>query len=299
MVRCLVGAHGHAADGVQQEGAVDLEDVRVVLRDNVTVFRVLAHDQAADHRRRAEGELGGTAVEFHVDLLHVLADDAAEHGGGLLVEDEGGLLGGLDVGGGVADELVGVGGDEGGGGRVDVEEDTVHRRADLIVRGGVDGALDAFHEARGREFDLLRILAGTLDLGIVVCGEVREDGITAGPCALEGTVADRADADRLVREFLEQVDHMAGGDGDAAVFLGAVHLDGGAERQFGVRGGHFEPVALEGEQEVLEDRKGRLGRDGLRDVQEALQQVGTGNVQFHTSVAILILTNITKISQMA
>ena len=215
------------------------------------------------------------------------------------MEDEGGLLGGLHVGGGIADELVRVGSDEGGGSGVDVEEDTVHRGTDLVVRGGIDGALDAFHEARGREFHFLRILTGAFDLGIVVRREVGEDGVSAGPRALEGTVADGADADRLVRELLEQVDHMAGGDGDAAAFLGAVHLDGGAERQFGVRGGHFEPVALQDEQEVLEDRKGRLGRDGFRDVQESLQEVGTGNVQFHTSVAILILTNITKISQMA
>ena len=215
------------------------------------------------------------------------------------MEDEGGLLGGLHVGGGIADEFVRVGGDKGGGGGVDVEEDAVHRGTDLIVGRGIDGALDTFHKARGRELHFLCILTGALDLGIVVRREVGEDGVTAGPCALEGTVTDGADADRLVRELLQQVDHMAGGDGDAAAFLGTVHLDGGAERQFGVRGGHFEPVALEDEQEVLEDRKGRLGRDGFRDVQESLQEVGTGNVQFHTSVAILILTNITKISQMA
>ena len=224
---------------------------------------------------------GGAAVELDHHVVHVLAEDAAEHVRGLLVQDEGGLFGGLDVRGGIADELVRVGGDEGGGGGVDVEENTVHRGTDLVVRRGVDGALDAFHEARGREFDLLGILAGSLDLRIVVGREVGEDGVTAGPAALEGAVADGADADRLVREFLQEVDHVTGRNGDAATFLGALHLDGGAEREFGVRRGHFELVVLQHEQEVLEDRKGGLGRDGLRDVQKPLQQVVTGNVQFH------------------
>ena len=78
------------------------------IRDDLAVLRELADNQPADHHRLADGEDHGGGVEGDGDVLVVLVDDALEHGRGLLVQDEGGLLRGLESTGRVADELVGI-----------------------------------------------------------------------------------------------------------------------------------------------------------------------------------------------
>ena len=56
MVRGLVGAHGHAAYGVEELRTVDAQYVGIVLRDDVAVLGILAHDEAADHHGIAESK---------------------------------------------------------------------------------------------------------------------------------------------------------------------------------------------------------------------------------------------------
>ena len=54
MVRCLVRAYGYAANGVQKLNAVDVQHVRVVLRDDVAILRIFAYEKAADDNGLAE-----------------------------------------------------------------------------------------------------------------------------------------------------------------------------------------------------------------------------------------------------
>ena len=58
VVRSLVRTYGYAAYGVEKLCAVDSQDVGVVLRDHVTIFRILSYHEAADHHSVAELEYG-------------------------------------------------------------------------------------------------------------------------------------------------------------------------------------------------------------------------------------------------
>ena len=280
----LVRAHRHAADRVEELGAVDLEDVGVVLRDDLAVFRELADDQAADHHRAAEGEDHGGGVEGDLDVLVVLVQDGLQHARGLLVQDEGGLLGGLELAGGVADELMGVGGHERGALRVHVEEDTVHRGTHLVVCGGVNRAPDAFRDHGSGDGGADGVAARALDLRVVRGREIGEGGITVAPDALEGAFAGGLDRDGLVGQGLQQVHHLTGGHGDAAFFGNAVHGHDGAERELLVGGGDLQLSVLEDEEEVLQDGEGGLGGNRLGNIENALEQSGARNVEFHISL---------------
>ena len=254
MVRSLVRADGDAAHDVEELDAVDAQDVRVVLRDHVAVLGELADDEAADHRGLAEGEFDGVGVEADHDGVVVLAEDGLEDGGGLLVEDEGGLLRAAHAGGRIANQLMGIGGHEGRRIHVDVEENTVHRGTHLVVGGRIDRAADAVQQVLRAEFDLLGVGGGTLDLRVVRGGEVGEGRIAVRPGALEGGVAaEGADADRLVRKGLEEVGHVARRHGDAAFLFRAVDADGRPERQLRIGGRDLQLIAAEDEKEVLED----------------------------------------------
>ena len=74
---------------------------------------------------------------------------------------------------------------------------------------------------------------------------------------------------------------MPGRNGDTAFLLGGVNLDLGPEGQLGIGCGHLEDVAFEVKKEVLQDREGGLGRDGLGDIHKPLEQLYAGNVEFH------------------
>ncbi len=164
---------------------------------------------------------------------------------------------------------------QGGGFQVDIEENTVHRGADLVVGGGIDRAGDAFYEALGGEFHLQRILLHRLDGGVVRGREEGEGRITAGPAALEGRVGGGPDGDGLVRQFLQQVNHVTGGNGDAAFLLGIVHLDLGAERELAVGSGDFQDAAFQVEKEVFENRERCFHGNRLGNIHQSFQQLGT------------------------
>ena len=74
---------------------------------------------------------------------------------------------------------------------------------------------------------------------------------------------------------------MPGRNGDPAFFLSGVNFDLGPERQLGIGCGDLEDVAFEVEKEVLKDREGGLGRDGLGNTHQPLEQLYAGNVEFH------------------
>ena len=163
------------------------------------------------------------------------------------MQDEGSLLRRLELAGGVADELMGIGGHERGALRVHVEENTVHRGTHLVVRGGIDGAPDAFREGGGGDGGADGVAARALDLGVVRSREIGERGITVAPDALEGAFAGGLDGDGLVGQGLQQVHHLTGGHGDAAFFGDAVHLHEGAERELLIGGGDLQLSVLEDE----------------------------------------------------
>ena len=74
---------------------------------------------------------------------------------------------------------------------------------------------------------------------------------------------------------------MAGRNGDGTFLLGTVYFNGGAQGEFAVRCGDFQPAILEDKQEVFQDGKRRLGRNGLGYIHEGLQEIGAGNGQIH------------------
>ena len=53
------------------------------------------------------------------------------------------------------------------------------------------------------------------------------------------------------------------------------------EASSSVRSRDFQLAIFEDKQEVLQDGKRRLGRDGLGNVQEGFQEIVAGNVEFH------------------
>ena len=148
------------------------------------------------------------------------------------MKDEGSLFRGLYVLGGVTDKLVGIRCHKGGALYVHIKEDTVHGRADFIICGGVNGALDALHKAFCRELHSDGVITGRLDFRIIRCREIRQGGVTAAPAALKGTVVYSFDGKRLVRKLLQEVYHVTGGHCDGAVFLCALRLYACAEREF-------------------------------------------------------------------
>ena len=88
VVRSLVSADSYASDGVQKLDSVDLQDVRIILRDYVAIFRVAAYDKAANHGGAVELEDCAALVESDVYALHVLSEDGLEDDGRFLVQDE-------------------------------------------------------------------------------------------------------------------------------------------------------------------------------------------------------------------
>ena len=88
VVGCLVRTYRYAADCVQELNPVDLENVRIVLRDNVAVFRILAHNETADYHCLAECEYCVLRVECYLYGLYILTDDCLEDGSRLLMEDK-------------------------------------------------------------------------------------------------------------------------------------------------------------------------------------------------------------------
>ena len=180
-----------------------------------------------------------------------------------LVEDERARVFSLDVISRVAGQLLQVGGHESGRIRVDVEEDTVHHRAVVLVGGCVDGPAYAVHQRHCRKFNGDGIRSCGLALRIVVRVEIRQGGFSAGPGAFELVLAYCPDGERLVRQFPEKVVQLSGRDGDSAVAFLVIHCDRGLHRDFLVRCGNLEQVSAQGEEIVFQNGFRRLGRNGL------------------------------------
>ena len=202
--------------------------------------------------------------------------DALEDGGRLLVEDEVGLLREFGAHKAVADELVGVGGHEGGDFGVDVEEDTVHHRAELLFGGGVDGVADAVEQGGGGDdhaFGNLTDDRKFREVGRVEAGDLRG---AAGPHDIHhGTAFVHAEGKGLVGELLEGVGQEFGRHGRGAFFGHLADGKTGLERGFTVGGGDGKGVVLKLEEVVFQDGVGGFGDDDLRDGHQAGEQFGT------------------------
>ena len=84
------------------------------------------------------------------------------------MEDEGALGGSLGFLRGVAYELVGIGSNQRGGIRVEVEINTVHNRSKLVLSGGKQRTVDVLCQQGIADDNLVGTIADALCLRILV-----------------------------------------------------------------------------------------------------------------------------------
>ena len=106
MVRCTVGAYCNSLDRVEQTGPLHLKDVGIVLRDDVAVLWIAAHDEAADEYRAAETEDGTAFVLAQANFFNILAYNGFENACRLLRKNEAASLRGAELAVSEADEFV-------------------------------------------------------------------------------------------------------------------------------------------------------------------------------------------------
>ena len=154
-MRSLVGKQSHAAQGVQERGAVDCQLVGVLLGYGGVVVGVFAVHQAADDVEIVEGEecVGVVVLQLHLRVLLTGCQDVTHHHNGLAGEDELHFLLAMNVGAAIAHQFVGVGGDKGGVLGVDFAIDAAHLGAHLVGRSCECGLADGAGECAACQCD--------------------------------------------------------------------------------------------------------------------------------------------------
>jgi hypothetical protein len=182
-------------------------------------------------------------------------------------------------------ETVAVGGDHGDGFGLEDEQRAVEGVAGFFVGDGEDGAGDeGLEDGYG---DLDGGYGGQLGhLGIVGAAEADHLGVGAAGADLDPVVVEELDGDVAVVEELDVIEELAGGDGAGAGFLD-FGLGAGADGLVEIGGGDVDLAAFGAvgyfDEEVGEDGDGGFALDDGLDGGEFLEQVLTGDGDFHDS----------------
>ena len=145
-----------------------------------------------------------------------------------------------------------------------IDIDAVHHGAQFVVRRGENRLVDAVHEGVDVEAQLL-FLGVQLRHGGIADGAGsgnRERSALPVDLDLPVLVVD-LDGQRQFGELLQRVEHQFGRRGDRTFALDAVHLDLPDERRLKIRGGDLQRVAVEFQEEVVQDGQRVLIADDL------------------------------------
>ena len=145
-----------------------------------------------------------------------------------------------------------------------IDIDAVHHGAQFVVRRGENRLVDAVHEGVDVEAQLL-FLGVQLRHGGIADGAGsgnRERSALPVDLDLPVLVVD-LDGQRQFGELLQRVEHQFGRRGDRTFALDAVHLDLPDERRLKVRRGDLQRVAVEFQEEVVQDGQRVLIADDL------------------------------------
>ena len=177
---------------------------------------------------------------------------------------------------GVLHQLVGVGGHERDRRGLDVDVDAVHDRTQFVVGCGEDRLVDTVDERVDVERQLLLVLRERGQRRITHGTGAGNRKRTAFPVEfdLEGLVV-AVDRQRNFGELFERVEQLLGGGGDHPFALDVVDGNLPDERGFQIGGGHFQLVALQLHEEIVEDRQRVLIADYFTGGRQQRQKRGT------------------------
>ena len=231
----VVGEGLHTAQGGQQSETVHTQLVGVVLRDDAVIVGVAALDESALEDAFAVVDLSIALVEADDHVATVLAQQVTQQVGGLLRQDEGSGLLTLDGKHLVAHQLMSVAGhhSQSVGGQVEV--DTVHHGAQLVLCRSEDGAVDVLSQYEVGHDNRCGEVADGLGHGELV-------GVLDGQGEQTVLIRDLHDVlllidverDGLLREAFHGLQQVVVADGEAAVAVALRQVDLGLHHVFRV-----------------------------------------------------------------
>ena len=185
-----------------------------------------------------------------------------------------------------------IGSHEVDAGVVDVNEDARHDRAELVVRSGKNGLGDGIEERGRRNRELSRRVLNHGELRVFRTVDTAKVVVSggSGDAHLEVLVV-HLDVQRLVSKFAKGVGETLGVDGNGDLTFGGIEREGGDDGGLEVGSGEGELLILDSEEDVGHDFERIFGGDDAADGLHAVEEVGTGDVEFHDGILFLLLFN--------
>lgn len=171
----------------------------------------------------------------------------------------------------------------------EVEIDTVHHRANVVVVGSEERAVDVLAQHLGIDGQRLGIAANRFLLRIFFRVLGRE--VVSSVLVLNShLISLRVDLERerLLRQLLHRVKDRAVGDGEFAFRVALVKRNNGPHKVFTVGGRDFHLAIVDLEEETLKNGKGVLAVDDLRKGLQTAVENRAGKCESHRIFSFVI-----------